>query len=356
MLRDCVRPRGAAAAGGRPSLCAPQPMNTWLAVLMGLTAAGFWALASMLLHPILDSEGGPRDYPRPRPDAVNFFKNLLAFTAFTILWLVSGSEVRGAEAWASLLVSGALGFALGDTLFFTAIPLCGVQTAAVVAQLNVPISVVMCWYWLDEVLSPAKLVAISVTLIGVWLVILSGRDSLSDLRVVARTPEQRERHRRGTLIAFTCALIFATSIVLGHDGFQNADLIAGSQARLIGGLVGGVLVSGFALSLRGRGGAERERLFDRGRMRALFLPLRDRRLTRALLPACLCGSVLCLLPFGYSLKTLEGGVVSVIGSTTPIFTLLLSLAFGEKPRGLAVIGTLVVFGGVAGLGFTAAAG
>ncbi|MFT4537684.1 MAG: drug/metabolite transporter (DMT)-like permease [Planctomycetota bacterium] len=330
-------------------------MNAWMGVAMGLTAAASWATGSLVLRPILDSRTPRSGYELPRPEAVNFFKNLLAFAAFGVVWAIVGGSVQSEQAWLGLLVSGAIGFALGDTLFFAAIPLCGVQTTAVVSQLNVPLSVLMCWVWLDEALSLHQLGAIAVTLLGVCLVLMSGDDGRNRDRSHSPSEEERQLWRQGTVRAFGCAVLFSTSIVLGHGSFAQADVVAGSMARLIGGLIGGLLMAACSQAFRrarsseetGRAGAD---------LVSLLAPLRNRRLLLVLLPGCIFASVLALLPFGYSLKALEGGMASVLGSTTPIFAMLLSVAMGQRPKGLAIIGTLIVFAGVAGLGLTAAAG
>jgi drug/metabolite transporter (DMT)-like permease len=87
----------------------------------------------------------------------------------------------------------------------------------------------------------------------------------------------------------------------------------------------------------------------RGECAAITRPMREREMRRPLATAALFGSVLGLPLFHFALRGLPSGVASMLFATTPLFTLPLGIFFGERHGPRAWIGTLIGFGGVAGL-------
>jgi len=81
----------------------------------------------------------------------------------------------------------------------------------------------------------------------------------------------------------------------------------------------------------------------------LVRPMREHDTRRSLAFAALFGSVLGLPLFHFALRGLPSGIAAVLFATTPLFTLPLGFLFGERHGARAWIGTLIGFGGVAGL-------
>jgi len=310
-------------------------VGTTLALCAALFSAGTWALASLLLAR-LDRRSPPE--LRPSAAAVNFFKNALAWAVFLALWCGSG------EAWLServlgwLLLSGLLGFTLGDTMYFAALPRAGVQTSAMVGLLNVPLAAILGWVWLGQQLSWGMVGAMGVVLGGVMLVVSDRYPSAQRHRHPATT------RRGGVLLAFGAALTWALAVVAGNAAMQGQGIFAGGLARLSGGVLSALLLAaGLGLASGGRAGAQSE-------LGRLLAPLTHARLTLLLLPVACCASLLSLVPFHFAMRELTSGMLALLVSTTPLFTLPLAKAFGEpRPGKRAVVGTIVGLAGVVGV-------
>ncbi|MDF1839394.1 MAG: hypothetical protein P1V35_16120 [Planctomycetota bacterium] len=102
-------------------------MSHFPAIAAGLFSAAVWGVASILFTRFLRDHKGERP---PSPAGANLFKNSLALLCFLAIWPLMGGALPGTEVTLWLLASGALGFALGDSLYFAALPRCGVQTTA----------------------------------------------------------------------------------------------------------------------------------------------------------------------------------------------------------------------------------
>lgn len=297
-----------------------------LAILCALGAALTWGLGSLLFRRVLEHA---RAEERPTPAALNLFKNVLAAAGLALLWFVQGGEPPSLAALPWLVASGFLGFSLGDMLYLAALPRAGVQAAAMVVQVHVPLSALLAFALFGNRLSLAAVGSIALVLAGVCLVLLESR---------WRSTRDPELRRRGLALAWGATFAYAVNIVLGHHGLTGAALFAGSFVRVASGVGGAFLVLPFQRSGESFGRA----------LLGLLRPFREPALARRLVGPSLC-SVLGLPLFHYGLRELEPGIAAVLLSTTPLFTLLLGGFFGERHGPRAWIGTLLGFAGVAGV-------
>ncbi len=297
-----------------------------LAILCALGAALTWGLGSLLFRRVLEHADVPA---RPTPSALNLFKNTLAAAGLALLWIGEGAQLPPASALPWLAASGFLGFSLGDMLYLAALPRAGVQAAAMVVQLHVPLAALLAFALFGNRLALASVGAIALVLAGVSLVLLDGR---------ARGARDPELRRSGLVLAWCATAAYAVNIVLGHRGLAGVALFAGSLTRVCSGMGGAFLV----LPFEARGVPFARALAE------LVRPFREPALWRRLVPPSLC-SVVGLPLFHYGLRELEPAIAAVLLATTPLFTLLLGGFFGERHGLRAWIGTLLGFAGVAGI-------
>jgi len=307
-------------------LGAPAPEHL-LPALAALGAATTWAFGSLLFRRLLRRESGVRP---PSPGALNLTKNSLAALVVGVLWIADGARLPTLESLPWLVGSGLLGFSIGDTLYIAALPRAGVQRAAMVVLLQVPLASLLAFTLLGSRLSPGVCVAMAVVLAGVLLVLLEGADT---------APHARAERRRGLMLVTIAMLSYAVNIVLGHRGLSGVALFGGSLVRIFAGIAGAFLVAPLEQRLVPVANALGE----------LTRPLREPALRRPLLLAVAANSIIGLPLFHFALQGLEPGIAAVLCATTPLFTLLLGRFFGERHGALAWIGTAVGFAGVAGI-------
>ena len=290
-----------------------------------LAAAAGWGLGTMLFERVFRALDRP-----PTAAAGNLFKNSIAGAVFAVLAWCTGAPGVPAEAWGVLLLSGALGFAVGDTCTFLALPRCGVQLTAMLSNLIPPLAALLAWVFLGEKLAPVTLAWMGVVVVGVVIVILDrGGDGL-----------ERPDRTRGVLFAVLAALSQAVAIVVGRHGLQGVAILPGTVARIVGG-IGGALVLAALPALLRSGSARNE-------FSALARPFREGGLARALLWPTFFAAVLILPLHSFSLRGAPGGVAAALLATTPLFTLPLGLLFGTRPTMRTVLGTCIGFAGAVG--------
>ncbi|MGB0331416.1 MAG: DMT family transporter, partial [Planctomycetota bacterium] len=245
------------------------------------------------------------------------------------------------DAWLWLFGSGLLGFAVSDTLYFAAFRRCGVQTAATVMLLNVPIATLLAVPLAGDDLDVRLAGFMALVLAGVLLVTLDrggasdGEDHLNSrgMRVL------------GVLLAVGAATAIGTAVPLGRGRFDEVDVFTGGFVRLLGGACGALPIA--LLSGLGRTST------PFGELRRLVEPMLVAPGPSSVWgKASLIGvgsAVLGLLPYHYAMRELPGGLAAVLFSSTPLFTLPLCLWIGQRVGWLSVLGTCVGFAGVAAI-------
>lgn len=301
-------------------------MTTLPGVLAGLGAAAGWALASHLYARALE-----RHSSELTPPAVNLFKNGLALLVLGVVAAAIGAGYPGDERVGWLLVSGLLGFALGDALYFAAFPRCGVQVAAILGNLVPPIAALLAFLVLDEALPPLGLIGMGVSLAGIVLVVIDRRGLAADM--------DRRARWVGIGYAFLNAIFQAVGILLGRMGFEGTDLLPGTVLRLTGG-VGGALLAVLLCSLHGG-----PRLMGT-QLALITAPLRRPRMWRVLFFATFVGAIVNLPLHSLAMGRLTPGVSSILFATTPLWTLPIGLRLGARYGWRTAVGTIAAFAGV----------
>ena len=302
-------------------------MSAWPGVLAGLGAAAGWATASHMFARALDRDEGGLS-----ASSANLFKNTTALVVLGAVGLGIGAVYPGDARVGWLLVSGLMGFALGDSLYFAAFSRCGVQVAAIIGNLVPPLAALLAFFVLDEALSPTALIGMGISLGGIALVVL---DSGPGTRAI--DPKQL---RIGVGFACLNSLLQAGAILTGRMGLEGADLLPGTVLRLVGGVGGAVVLAGLAAVARGPRGVVRE-------VSGLVRPLGRRHVIRVLWLATFIGAIVNLPLHSLAMGTLSPGVSAILFATTPLWTLPIGLRFGERYGWRTALGTAAGFGGVA---------
>jgi len=238
---------------------------------------------------------------------LNLFKNLLVFAMVvpTVL-LVEGlrwpSLTTGAIALA--LLSGVIGIAVADTLYFRALNALGAGHMGVIGNLYSPLVIVLSFVFLGERLGALQIVGFVLVMAGVLLV--SGN--------AAGRPVDRRALRRGVALGATAIALMAIAIVMIKRTLETQPLLWVVALRLVGAILG--MLGLFALG--------REPL-SRG---AFSLRGRDGWL---LLAAAFLGQYLSMILWLGGYKFTDASVASILNESSSVFIVLLAWLFLHEP-------------------------
>lgn len=147
--------------------------------------------------------------------------------------------VASGYQWFWLILSGLVGFVLGDLFLFRAFILIGARISMLIMSLVPPITALIGWITLGEVLSGIEFLGMGITLAGISMVMLARRGNGSEFSL--------KRGKMGpvvlgSLLALGGAIGQAAGLVLSKKGMQDMDAFAATQIRIMAGVVGFLIV------------------------------------------------------------------------------------------------------------------
>jgi drug/metabolite transporter (DMT)-like permease len=261
--------------------------------------------------------------------SANFFRLLIACLMLGLLTAICQPESFHPEASAWLLLSGAIGFGIGDIALFAAFSRIGSRlTILINFSLGAIIGAFADWMLLDDPIGIWKCLSIVTILGGLALALLSSKGK-----------GLRQGSFRFGIIA---ALIAGVGQGLGSSISRYAEPLAEASGIAIGGISQAfqrVTAGLFCLALAC--------LWKRSRGK--FAPAAASRATIAgwLVLAAIFGPVLGVSCFQQSLKTLTSGEAMAVTATSPLLLIPLAYFFeGDRIRAGSLIGALLGVSGV----------
>jgi drug/metabolite transporter (DMT)-like permease len=243
-----------------------------------------------------------------------------------------------AHAWGWLTLSGLVGFTFGDLCLFRAFVVLGSRLSTLMMALAPPLTAVIGWLVLGEVLTPVDLAGMALTVGGVaWAVserrrvpaVPGGTPATSG--DTPATSDRASSHRaQGVLLGLGGALGQAVGLVLSKLGMGGYDPFAATHIRVMAGLAGYVAL----FTLLGRWGRVPAALADRRALAftsvgAFFGPF--------------LGVSLSLV----SVQLIKAGVAASLMAVTPVLIIPVLLLSGRERVGAGgVLGALVAVTGV----------
>jgi drug/metabolite transporter (DMT)-like permease len=264
--------------------------------------------------------------------ATNTLRLLLAaailWTA-TLLWFAESLRL---PIFALFLVSGMVGFGLGDTAMFCSYHRIGARLTVLLNLCTAPLwSTALERLWLGTVLSTKSLVAIGLVVAGVALALWS------------RDPQafsaDRRRRLHGILFGLAAGAAMGVGTVISKKAFILAQLhavpvhgLSAAAQRVAGGVLVAILLWTVFQTLLRRNDST---------------PPDWRSGSPWLLTSTILGPVLGVSAFQLALAELPSGIVTAIAATTPIAVIPLHwISRREVPTPLALSGSLLAVSGV----------
>jgi drug/metabolite transporter (DMT)-like permease len=276
---------------------------------------------------------------------LNVWRMALAFVVSSLLlWIVTGHALplnAGCEAWVWLLLSGFVGYFLGDWCLFNSYLVIGSRFGQLFMTLAPAFTAFFAWVMIGQTLSWNALTAMLITLSGIGIAV-TDRGGTEDGKPV---------RLKGVLLGIGAALgqglgLVMSKIGLDHftaniEGTELSDMgfvlpFASNLIRCIAGLI---CYTGWLMVSRAR--------HAHGARPPLGSMLRDRKAMIALCVTLVSGP---FLGVGLSLAAVQytaAGIASTIMATTPILILLPShWLFGQRITMRAIVGALISCVGV----------
>lgn len=280
--------------------------------LAALGSAFLWAVSAILFRRLGDQLSAL---------ALNVGKGVIALLGLGALVLLQGWVSTDPSTLVALALSGVLGIALGDTLYFLALVRLGARVTLVVSCLIPVLTAIAAMFLFNESLGWAAMLGIGFTLVGVGLVLWEQAPSDSSAT----------HWRSGLVFAALFVSANAGAILLTKVGVAEAPAI---QATLIRQLAALAALTFWVVAMRA--GAQ------------LQPPLKNPKLLGALVIAAIIGALLGTWLSVAALKYTHAGVAAALNSTSPLFVLpLAALWLKEQVSTRAVLGATVAVGGIA---------
>jgi drug/metabolite transporter (DMT)-like permease len=281
--------------------------------ILALTSGVAWAVAVILfrvsgrsIHPV----------------GLNLGKNVLGIALIVPTLLILGQPLAPsvpASATGLLLLSGVLGIAVSDTLFFSALNRLGASLTAIVDCFYSPFVIALSFVLLGERLTLIQLAGAALVVSSVLTVSKEGKIENLDPRDLAAG------------IAYGIAAMFFTAlgIVMVKPVLGTVSVFWATFVRMAGGTAALALL---VPVLKNR--------------RAVVRPLFDRRNWAALVPAAFFGSYLSLILWTGGMKYAKASVAAVLNQLNTIFIVVIAAVFlRERLTGWKVLAVVLAFVG-----------
>jgi drug/metabolite transporter (DMT)-like permease len=294
-----------------------------LGKLFAFLNAVAWAAAMVLFK-----QGG-RSVP---PLALNLFKNVvgIVFIVATIAVLAAIGvdagrspaailDPAGRRFWI-LILSGVIGIAIADTLFFYGLNLAGVGLIAIVDCLYTPFMILFAWLLLGETLKPLHYIGAALILTAVFL------------STTHKPPADRTRGQLllGMALAATAVGLMAFGIVLAKPALEGQPVLWTTMLRMLAGTALLLLLAPVAPG-----------------MRATAQTFRPTRIWLVTIPGSFFGAYLAMVFWVAGMAYTSASVAAMLNQCSTVFAILLATLVLREPLTLAkAISLALAFAGV----------
>lgn len=280
--------------------------------LAALASAFCWAVSAILFRRLGDHFSAL---------ALNVGKGIIALLGLSALLLIQGWASTDQTTAIALMLSGVLGIALGDTLYFLALIRLGPRVTLVVSCLIPVLTGIAAILLFGESLTLSAALGIGLTMLGVGMVLWEQ----------APTGNNVTQWRSGILFAALFVGANAGAILLTKVGVAELPSMQATLIRQAAALAALMMwVSATRATAQ------------------LSLPLENPALLRALVIASVIGALLGTWLSVAALKYTDAAVAAALNSTSPLFVLpLAALWLKERVAARAALGAAIAVGGVA---------
>ncbi len=289
-----------------------------------LITALLWVFGALIFESLGKKNGA---------DSINILRLMFALVFLSIFTFFSRNLVlptdATTEAWLWLLLSGVVGFAIGDLFLFKAFVMIGARVSMLIMSLAPPVAAFLGWIILGETLTNFQFFGIIVTLLGVTIVVIqkdSGKDENGKKKL-----KKLKYPIIGILLALGGAIGQGAGLVLSKIGMGEYDAFAASQIRIMAG------IAGLAIYIT----------FSKGWQKVIN-PLKKPKTIALIATGSVVGAFLGISFSLLAIQNTNTGVASTIMAIQPILLIPASvIAFKEKVTFIEIVGAIIAVCGVA---------
>jgi drug/metabolite transporter (DMT)-like permease len=235
--------------------------------------------------------------------AMSLFKNILAGLLLLLTLAALGLPLLPPlpfKNYALMFLSGVVGIAISDTLFFVALNKLGAELTAIVDCAYAPFVIGLSFLFLDERINPDQ--SGGVVLIVGAVLLISGR------RGEAQIP--RRDLRTGIALGILSMFISAGGVVIMKPLLAEDSLVWAGLVRTVGGAVSIALVLAF-----------------HPKRRAILAPLASGRTLALLVPAAVLSAYISMVLWMGGMKYTQASIASALNQLNTIFIFILAAVF-----------------------------
>lgn len=259
---------------------------------------------------------------RIHPVGLNLAKTVLALAAMVPTLLVLGEPFSPAVPFSTtglLLLSGVLGIAVSDTLFFYALNRLGASLTAIVDCFYSPFVIALSFVLLGERLTVVQLAGAALVVSAVLTLSKEGKIEHIGRRDLVL----------GILYGILAMFFVAFGIVMVKPILGSVPVFWSTFVRLVG---GGLALALLVPFLRNR--------------RAVLAPVFEPGNWKALIPAAFFGSYLSLVLWMGGMKYAQASVAAVLNQLNTIFIVIIAAVFlRERLTGWKILAVVLAFVG-----------
>jgi len=278
-------------------------------IIAALASAASWAFATV----VFDRLGKVIPYA-----GITFLKGMFSIVLMLLLVIVVGNfKTISVNDAVILVISGIIGIAIGDTLFFKSLQDLGAKMQVLYFMLGQVVTMLLSFLLLGDVLSIEEYVGGIILLCGI-VVVTWGRQ------------ESHPNKMRGIIGGFLSILCFSVSTIMIKYTEEDIDVISATFYRM---LAGTLIMTLFGLTTR--------------KMESWLLPLKEYKTLGLFLVNVVVLTIGGFILSMYAIKTISVSLASILSTTEPVFVLLLVYLINhEKVSKRELVGAVISISGL----------
>lgn len=281
----------------------------YVGIIVALLSAASWAFATV----VFDRIGKVVPYV-----GITFLKGIFSIILMIVLLIFTGGlHDIGIWEFSFLALSGIIGISLGDSLFFKSLQDLGAKVQVIFFLLGQIFTMILSLLLLGELLSLEQYIGAVVLLTGIVIVIWSKQDN-------------HPNKVRGIVCGLLSILCFSVSAIMVKKAIAEVEVITATFYRM---LFGTIFTLGFGVVGK--------------QLPSWIKPLKDKRLLILFILNVFVITYGGFLLSMVAVKLISVSLVSVLGTTEPVFVLLFAYLINkDKIAKQEVIGTMITLIGL----------